>query len=175
LGHDIDVSNPGADDAERLARSKLAHALMFFSRGIPLIYYGDEQGFVGDGGDKDARQDMFPSQVASYNDDDLIGTDATTADDNFDPNHPLYQAFSQFAALRQGHLALRQGAQFHRYSAPSAGIYALSRLDRDEQVEYIVALNNAESTETATFRTASPDTTFSAIYPDSGPALNSNA
>jgi hypothetical protein len=30
---------------------------------------------------------MFPSQVASYNDDDLIGTDATTADDNFDADH----------------------------------------------------------------------------------------
>jgi glycosidase len=109
-----------------------------------VVYYGDEQGFTGDGGDKDARQDMFPSQVADYNDDDLIGTDATTADDNFDTSHPLYQAFSEFAALRQAHPALRQGAQIHRYSQAGTGIYAFSRIERDEQVEYIVALNNSD-------------------------------
>ena len=44
---------------------KFANALMFTLRGQPVVYYGDEQGFIGDGGDKDARQDMFASQVAS--------------------------------------------------------------------------------------------------------------
>ena len=48
-----------------LARSQLAHALMFFARGQPVIYYGDEQGFTGDGGDKDAREDMFANAVPS--------------------------------------------------------------------------------------------------------------
>ena len=71
--------NPGAGDPEVFARDRLGHELMYFSRGNPVIYYGDEQGFVGDGGDQLARQDMFESQVAEYNDDDLIGTDATTA------------------------------------------------------------------------------------------------
>ena len=79
--------NPGAGDAEVVARDRLGHELMYFSRGNPVIYYGDEQGFVGDGGDQLARQDMFPSQVAEYNDDDLIGTDATTAQSNFDRSH----------------------------------------------------------------------------------------
>ena len=32
---------------------------MYLTRGQPVVYYGDEQGFTGDGGDKDARQDMF--------------------------------------------------------------------------------------------------------------------
>ena len=73
---------------------------MYLSRGNPVIYYGDEQGFVGDGGDQDARQDMFPSQVATYNDDDLIATDATTAQENFDAAHPLYEAISRLAAIR---------------------------------------------------------------------------
>ena len=59
---------------ELLRRDELAHALMYLTRGQPVVYYGDEQGFTGDGGDKDARQDMFASAVASYNDDDLIGT-----------------------------------------------------------------------------------------------------
>ena len=41
-------------------------------------------------------------------------------------------------------LALRRGAQIHRYSSSAAGIYAFSRIERTEKVEYIVALNNAE-------------------------------
>ena len=64
IGRFIRDANRGAADAEVLARDKLAHELMYLSRGNPVIYYGDEQGFVGDGGDQDARQDMFPSQVA---------------------------------------------------------------------------------------------------------------
>src|SRR3712207_7557689 len=79
---------------------------MCLSGGQPVIYYGDERGFTGDGGDKDARQDMMPSQVPSYNDDDLIGTDATTAQANFDQGHPLYRAISDLAALRRAHPAL---------------------------------------------------------------------
>jgi|GEM_PF-52753 len=169
------VDQTGAGDAELLARSKLAHALMFFARGQPVIYYGDEQGFTGDGGDKLARQDMFPSQVPEYNDDDLIGTDATTADDNFDPTHPIYLALADYAALYQAHPALRYGAQIHRYSGGSAGVYAFSRIDRDDRFEYVVALNNSTGAETATLGTASPSTTFTPVYPVGGPALASDA
>ncbi len=100
-----------ANEAELLARSNLGHALMFFSRGQPVIYYGDEQGFTGDGNDKLARQDMFPSRVPEYNDDNLIGTDATTAADNFDPKHPLYQAIQALRrALSRPPGAARRGA-----------------------------------------------------------------
>ena len=35
---------------------------MFLTRGQPVVYSGDEQGFTGPGGDKDARQDMFASR-----------------------------------------------------------------------------------------------------------------
>jgi pullulanase/glycogen debranching enzyme len=176
FGWFLDVDNGGAlSDAEKLDRSRMAHALMYFARGVPVIYYGDEQGFVGDGGDKDARQDMFPSQVPSYNDDDLIGTDATTANDNFDPGHPLYTSFADYAALYQAHQALRTGAQLHRYSQDSAGIYAFSRIDRDEKVEYLLAFNNANSAQSATFGTDSPNTSFSALYPAGAAAISSDA
>ncbi|MFN2166497.1 MAG: pullulanase-associated domain-containing protein, partial [Anaerolineae bacterium] len=148
---------------------------MYFARGVPVVYYGDEQGFVGDGGDKGARQDMFPSQVPSYNDDDLIGTDATTADENFDANHPLYTSFADYAAIYESHQALRTGAQLHRYSQNSAGIYAFSRIDRDEKVEYLLAFNNANSSENATFDTDSPATSFTAVYPAGAAALTSDA
>ncbi len=115
------VDQVGASDAELLARSRLAHALMFFARGQPVVYYGDEQGFTGDGGDKDAREDMFANAVPVYEDNDLIGTDETTSDDNFDPSHPLFQAIRQYANLYHHHPALRTGAQIHRFSSDGPG------------------------------------------------------
>jgi pullulanase-type alpha-1,6-glucosidase len=175
FGRFVATGNPGSTDDELLARVKLGNALMFFARGMPVVYYGDEQGFTGDGGDKDARQDMFPSQVASYNDDDLIGATKTTADDNFDPTHPLYQTLADLAQVREANKALRRGAQIHRYSSDTAGIYAFSRMDRDERVEYIIALNNAEEAKTATFATYRANAGFMAVYPTTAPALTSNA
>jgi glycosidase len=157
IGHFLQrVDQQGESDAELLARSKLAHALMFFARGQPVIYYGDEQGFTGDGGDKDAREDMFANTVAVYEDNDLIGTDETTSDDNFDPSHRLYQAFRQYANLYHHHPTLRSGAQIQRYSSAGPGIFAFSRVGRDVQVEYVVALNNSEEVATAQVPTYSP-------------------
>ena len=174
VGREIDLGNPGASDDERVARARLVQALNFTTRGVPVIYYGDEQGFTGDGGDKDARQDMFPSQVASYNDDDLIGTTATTADANFDLAHPLYLAISDLAQLRAAHPTLRSGAQLQRYSTGAAGIYAFSRLDREEQIEYIVAINTSESDAAATFSSDTPNSSFTELLPGRGPAISSD-
>ncbi len=175
FGWFLDVDTGVQPDDQKLVRMALAHAFMYFARGVPVVYYGDEQGFVGDGDDKNARQDMFASQVASYNDDDLIGTDATSADDNFDPTHPLYQSFAKYATLRAAHPALRSGAQIHRYSGDRAGIYAFSRIDRDEQVEYLVAFSNSGSEQRATVPTWSPDSSFTAVYPTGAAALTSAA
>ena len=169
IGRFVKVANGDAGDAELLARDRLAHALMYLSRGNPVIYYGDEQGFTGDGGDQDARQDMFPSQVASYNDDDLIGTDETTATDNFDADHPLYQSIGELARVTSRHPALRDGAQQHRWSSSGPGVYAFSRLDRHEQHEYVVAVNNAEQAQTAAVPTYQRGTPFQLLY-GSGPA-----
>ena len=151
------VDQPGTGDAELLARSQLAHALMFLARGQPVVYYGDEQGFVGDGGDKDAREDMFRNTVPSYADNDLIGTDETSADDNFDRDHPLYETIHELAKLSRQHPALRSGAQIHRLSSAGPGVYAFSRIDRDQRIEYVVALNNSEAAATAEVPTYSPE------------------
>ena len=162
------------DPALLLQRDELAHSLMYLTRGQPVVYYGDEQGFVGDGGDQDARQDMFPSQVDVYNDDALIGTDATTADDNFDTTHPLYQAIAALSKLRKNNPALADGAQIHRYASSEAGIYAFSRIDQKQQFEYIVAANNSTAEATATFDTFSKNGRFRGVWPQGSDALNSN-
>ena len=62
IGSFLTQDNPSASQADLLQRDLLANQLMFLTRGQPVVYYGDEQGFTGPGGDKDARQDMFPSQ-----------------------------------------------------------------------------------------------------------------
>jgi pullulanase/glycogen debranching enzyme len=175
IGRFVATANPGATDAELLARDQLAHTLMYLVRGMPVVYYGDEQGFTGDGGDKDARQDMMPSQVASYNNDDLIGTAATTADANFDQAHPIYSFLADLAALKAAHPALQHGAQVHRYSTGGAGIYAFSRMDAEEGIEYVVALNNSETTQTQAIQTYSADAAFTGIWGASGPLTSNGA
>jgi len=130
-------------EQEQIQRNLLAHAMMFFSRGVPVIYYGDEQGFVGDGGDQDSRQDMMPSIVDSYNDDDLLATDKTTASDNFDTNHLFYQTFMEYAALYQEHSALRFGQQTLLYSQDKPGVLALERVvDTETNKQKLVMIFN---------------------------------
>jgi alpha-amylase len=176
IGFFLRQANGGASDSEIFDRDRLAHELMYFSRGNPVIYYGDEQGFVGDGGDQDARQDMFPSRVASYNDDDLIATDATTAQSNFDTLHPLYEAIRRLAQVTRENPALRNGPQQSRYSTDGAGIYAFSRLDRASGREYVVALNNSEQEQTAFVPTAAGRAAaFRRVYGDAALAAATDA
>nr|WP_307080364.1 alpha-amylase family glycosyl hydrolase [Arthrobacter pascens] len=164
IGSFIAEDNPGASDAEQLARDQLAHELMYFSRGNPVIYYGDEQGFTGPGGDQDARQTLFASQVPEYLNDDLLGTDATHATDNFNPGHPLYSKISQLAALTKEHPALRDGAHQHRYASDGPGIYAFSRTDSKDQREYVVALNNSGQAQTAEVPTYIAKRSYTRLY-----------
>ncbi|MBC6448659.1 alpha-amylase family glycosyl hydrolase [Actinokineospora xionganensis] len=175
IGWMIQADNPGIANSETLRRSQLAHELMYFARGNPVVYYGDEQGFTGDGNDQDAREDMFPSKVSSYNDNDLLGTDATTATSNFDQNHPMYRYLQRLNQLTAEHPALRDGAQIHRYADNGPGVYAFSRIDRDEKVEYVVALNNSEAEKTASVATYSPNAPFVRLYPTPDGTHNTDA
>ncbi len=175
IGFFLQSDNPAAGDAEWLARDRLAHELMYFSRGNPVIYYGDEQGFTGSGGDQVARQTLFASQVPDYLDDDLLGTSATHAQDNFVPAHPLYQTIRSLAALTEQHPALRDGAHQHRYASAAAGIYAFSRIDRDEQREYVVALNNSEQPQTAAIPTFVAKRQFRPVYGEGAAAAKTDS
>ncbi|MEU1616351.1 pullulanase-type alpha-1,6-glucosidase [Streptomyces sp. NPDC005722] len=168
FGTFLKQDNPKADDAELVRRDRLANELMFLSRGNPVVYYGDEQGYTGAGGDKDARQTMFASKVADYLDDDQLGTDRTHASDAYDTGAPLYRAIARLAALRKAHPALADGVQTERYAADGAGIYAFSRTDPRTRTEYVVAVNNATEERTASLPTGSANTAFTALYGTEG-------
>jgi glycosidase len=135
--------NPKLSEAQLLPREMLANAMLLTLRGVPTIYYGDEQGFVGKGGDQDARQDMFASHVATYNEDKLLGTNATTAQSNFDPKHPLYQEIAKLARIRTSHPALTRGLQLIRYSSEKPGLFAVSRFDPASGREMVLLFNTS--------------------------------
>ncbi|MCX2923121.1 pullulanase-type alpha-1,6-glucosidase [Streptomyces sp. NEAU-W12] len=165
IGTFLKQDNPGASDADLLKKDMLANELMFLSRGNPVVYYGDEQGFTGAGGDKDARQTLFASRTADYLDDDLIGTDRTHADDTYDTQAPLYRQISALAELRKAHPALTDGVQQERYAADGPGVYAFSRTGTGKDTtEYVVAFNNADDDRKATFATNSARMTFRGIH-----------
>lgn len=136
-GHFIARDLPNISSEEKLKRSILAHAMMFVSRGIPVVYYGDEQGFTGDGHDVDAREDMMPSSVASYNDNTLLGTSATTAQSNFDTDHPIYRAISEFAVLRKSIPLLSYGDQRVRWLDNQQQAFTFVRADEQGNEVYI--------------------------------------
>lgn len=164
IGGFIEADNPKATDAQILARDELAHGLMYLSRGNPVVYYGDEQGFTGDGGDKAARQPMFATQIPDYLSQDLIGTDATQGQDTYDTSHPLYTTITELATVTSTYPALRDGAQQTRYADAGSGIFAFSRIDRSDNREYLVVVNNATEPKIAAVPTWSPSTRFEAVY-----------
>ena len=138
----VQAKLPKADRDEQLKRDLLAHAMLLTLRGVPTIYYGDEQGFVG-GGDQDARQDMFASKVASYNAEALVGTTATTATDNFNTNHPLYRAIAELARIRTASPALTRGLQRVRFSSDKPGLFAVSRFAPGSGDETLLLFNTS--------------------------------
>lgn len=148
IGHMLDLAWPNATEAERLQRLTLAHVLLLSARGVPTIYSGDEQGFTGHGGDQDAREDLFASHVASYNDNRLIGTATTTATAHFGTENSIFQAIAKLAQIRRDHAQLRHGRTVVRAASDKPGLLAFTR-GADDGHEILVALNTSNRPVTA--------------------------
>jgi glycosidase len=105
------VEDAASSDADALAKSKLANALLFLLRGGPAIYYGDEKGMTGGGGDKAARQDMFPTLVSYWQDEKRIGSNPIGTRSAFDVQNPLEDQITAMQAIIKANPALRSGTQ----------------------------------------------------------------
>ena len=143
FGMFVRKGRPGATADELLKRDLLGHAMLLTLRGVPTIYYGDEQGFTGDGGDQDAREDMFGSKVATYNDNVLIGTETKTTTPHFGMDNALFAQIAELARLRTSHPALTRGAQILRFAEEKSGLFAVSRLDPVDGHELLLVFNSA--------------------------------
>jgi glycosidase len=148
---------------ELLKRDMLGHAMLLTLRGVPTIYSGDEQGFVGKGGDQDARQDMFASKVATYNEDKLLGTSATTAQSNFETGHPLYREIAKLARIRTSHSALTRGRQIVRFASDKPGLFAASRFDPASGREMLILFNTSAQAIEQNVRVETRSTRFTTV------------
>ncbi len=143
FGYFVRKAQASATDDEILRRVTLGYAMLMTLRGVPVIYYGDEQGFAGTGSDQDAREDMFASQTATYNAEKLIGTQATTAQSSFDTGRLLYKTIAELATLRRTNVGLRRGEQVVRAEARTPGIFAVSRLGAKSNTEILIVFNTS--------------------------------
>ncbi|MEV1116848.1 pullulanase-type alpha-1,6-glucosidase [Actinosynnema sp. NPDC049800] len=159
---------PGISEAELLDRLELGNALMYLWRGNPVVYYGDEQGFAGTGGDKLARQDMFASKTPEYATEDLVGSDRTGAVDNFRTDHPLYRQLRDLADFVDRDPVWRKGNQELRLV--QGDVLAFSRTGRTQQVEHLVVAN--AGTAPATVEVPASGRGYRPIWPAAGSQVN---
>ena len=126
----------------------LKQALVFLmsAQGIPVIYYGTEQGFT------DTRAAMFAEGV------DSDGVD------HFDTTHPIYQHIASLSALRKANPALSRGdLTVLGDSKQGAGLFAFKRTYEDTSL-YAV-FNTADAPILADFTTDLPaGTTLTALF-----------
>lgn len=143
-----------AEGAALLERALLAHDLLYLTRGVPVVYYGDEVGMTGsgDGTDKRARQDMFPTQVQEWQREERIGGAPIGTGSSFGEVTPIEARIATLAGLRRDHPALATGAMVTRFA--SGGVFAASRVDATTRTEYVVAFNNSDSPATAAVPTS---------------------
>lgn len=142
IGHFLALDKPEDSDDIRLRKHILSHALLLFSRGVPVIYYGDEQGFTGDGHDQDARDDMFATRVASYLDNDLIGSQNSTAQDNYNQDGAIYQMLQRLIQVRRQEAALQFGQLDILEIKGNPQVFAFTRTYQGQRI--LVALNAGE-------------------------------
>ncbi len=159
IGYQIRSAVLDNDLTGALDRAKLANALLFLLRGSPALYYGDEKGMAGTGGDKQARQDMFPTQVAAWQSQARIGADPIGTASSFAQVHPLEIQIQELQTLIAANPALRDGTQQVRTTA--GDVFVVTRFANDQ--EYFVAFNGSDEAAKAKFGVATTGSTWEAL------------
>ena len=142
--------------AELLPRTLLGHSLMYLTRGIPSVYYGDEVGMTGTGSGSDqlARQDMFSTKVNFWKTEKRIGSSPIGTGNSFDvtDKHPIANHLKALATLRKANPGLANSSMQIRYAKDY--LFVISKKDSEENREYVVAFNNSNKAIKATVTTA---------------------
>ena len=139
----------------------LGHDLMFLTRGIPSVYYGDEVGMIGTGGDKSARQDMFPTQVNWWRTEDRVFGSAIGNGSSLTVTTPLTTRITQLNNLRKLHPALASGSQTIR--SVDGNSLVVSRFDAATRTEYLVGFNSGNSAKSVTVTTSTPSSSWQSL------------
>ena len=150
----LNILAAGAPSARLLERVLLGYSLLYLLRGAPVVYYGDEVGMVGGGGDKEARGDMFPTQVAAWRAEPRVGGAPIGAGSSFDLDSPVTAGLRRLNELRAEHGALATGATVVRRSR--GNVLVVSRIDRAAGREYLALFNTGTGAARMTFPTSTP-------------------
>jgi glycosidase len=164
----LKLEQAGVSADALLPRLLLGYDLLYLLRGAPVVYYGDEVGMIGTGGDKQARQDMFPTQVDEWKTQDRVGSPPIGNGSSFDvTNNPIETRLRELGALRDHVPALSTGATIVRGSAGE--VLVVSRIDAAAKREYVAAFNAGSSGKTVTIMTATPSSSWTPLL-GAGPA-----
>jgi hypothetical protein len=138
--------------ADGIKKTDLGSALLAFWPGIPLFYYGDEQGFATRGTALDgwAREDMMTS--LAWKGLPVNGASNPANADNFDMAHPRFQWVQKVMNVRRQYPALQNSDEVverWRQANSGNGIYAYTRIWGDRKNWVFVAFNTWKDPLTA--------------------------
>ena len=171
----LEISQQGAGLAgEPLLRHLLlGYDLLYLLRGAPVVYYGDEVGMLGTGGDKQARQDMFPTQVAEWKTQPRVGGPPIGSGSSFDvADNPIEARLKLLGAVREQNPALSTGLTLVRRAV--GPFLAISRVDTRSHVELLALFNNGNGRVEARVQTSTPSAAWTSLL-GSGAAVKSDA
>ena len=121
IGSFISASGGRRDDDELLARDQLGHSLMYLTRGQPVVYYGDEQGFVGEqAATRTPARGHVPVAGRRVQRRRPDRHRRHHRGRQLRPGPPAVPAPRRLSELRDEHPALADGAQIHRYASNAA-------------------------------------------------------
>jgi glycosidase len=143
------IYNNASDKESALKKAIIAQSMLLLLRGGPVIYYGDEKGMTGAGGDKLARQNMFKTQVESWKWEPRIGSDPIGEGNSFDTPNQIANEIKAIQGVIAKNPALRSGTQQTLFA--QGQLYAASRYGDGQ--EYVVAFNTNDGARSATLST----------------------
>jgi glycosidase len=154
---------PGLSPATLLQHVLLGYDLLYLLRGAPVVMYGDEVGMIGSGGDKSAREDMFPTQVAEWQTESRVASKPIGKGSSFDVlDNPIEAHLTRLGALRDRYPALSWGPSIVRYAKNA--VLAVSRIDSEARTEIVTAFNNGTTSARVTVPTATPGAAWSVVF-----------
>ena len=157
------AQSPGLSPAALLQHVLLGYDLLYLLRGAPVVMYGDEVGMIGAGGDKAARQDMFPTQVGEWRTQNRVGLSPIGNGSSFDvTDNPIEGQLRTLAVLRDRYPALATGSSLVRYA--SGPVLVVSRIDVATGAELVTAFNNGDAPARVIVSTATPGSSWSLAF-----------
>ena len=122
------------------SRLEVALAFLYTAKGIPCLYYGTEQDFIG-GTDPNNREDMFDGQFET----------GPSLGDNFNMTSARFKLVAKLNNLRRLYPALRTGTHVNLWANfDSPGLFAYARRLNNEEV--FVVLNTSTSAQSIAAR-----------------------